>query len=337
MSNNFSINLFVIQVIVILLLLCIVLWIFKVREISYLNKRFSRFCLEPLKDDSISLFDKAKIIYGKIRKSLSVLLVKLGIFNDYSKKYQKYCSKSNIVKDEAMGYIADKVIASFVSVLILVVASIFQYKSFGFTSILTAFLIGFFVPDIYLYIKNMVRMKRIEKDMLKAIIIMNNAFKSGFSIIQAIYTVYHELDGPISDEFRKLYIDLTFGLNTEVAFERFNKRVDNKEAKYITTSLNVLNKTGGNIVQVFSSVERNAFTRKKLEEELKSLSSSANAIFKILVFIPILLFMAIFLMNPIYFNPLFSTSIGLMILGLIVIIYISYIIIIRKVVKAGIK
>lgn len=337
MSNNFSVELFIIQVIIILLLLSITLLLFKIKKISNLNKRFSHFCLEPLKDDSISLVDRAKIMYGNIRQRLSVVLVKFGIFNDYSRKYQKYCSKSKIIKDEAMGYIADKVMVGFASILILVVASIFQYKAFSFIDGLTAFLIGFFVPDVYLYIKNKIRMKQVEKDMLKAIIIMNNAFKSGFSIIQAIYTVYHELDGAISDEFRKLYIDLTFGLNTEVAFERFNKRVDNKEAKYITTSLNVLNKTGGNIVQVFSSVERSAFTRKKLEEELKSLASSANAIFKILVFIPILLFMAIFLMNPIYFNPLFTTPIGLMILLLIVVIYVSYIIIIRKVVKAGIK
>lgn len=337
MSNNFNTQLFIIQVVIILLFLCIALWIFRIKKISNLNKRFSNFCLEPLKDDSISLFDKGKNIYNKIRNNLSKRLIKLKIFNDYSKKYQKYCDKSKIIRDDAMGYVSDKVIVGFISIIVVVLSDVFQYKPFSFMQFLTAFLVGFFIPDVYLYIRDKVRMKQIEKDMLKAIIIMNNAFKSGFSIIQAIYTVYHELDGPIADEFRKLYIDLTFGLNTEVAFERFNKRVDNKEAKYITTSLNVLNKTGGNIVQVFSSVERNAFTRKKLEEELKSLASSANAIFKILVFIPVLLFMAIFLMNPTYFNPLFSTTIGLMILGLIIIIYISYIIIIRKVVKAGIK
>ena len=126
-------------------------------------------------------------------------------------------------------------------------------------------------------------------------------------------------------------------LNTEVAFERFNQRVNNEEAKYITTSLNVLNRTGGNIVQVFASVERNAFTRKKLKEELKSLSSSANAIFKILVSIPVLLFLTIILMNPSYFNPLFTNPIGILILLLCIVLYVSYIVIIRKVVKAGIK
>lgn len=337
MNGNFNINLFIIQIVIILLLLGIALWLIRAKKISNLNKRFRNFCIEPLKDDSIALFDKGRHIYQSIRNYISKYLIKLKIFNDYSKKYQKYCDKSKIIRDDAMGYVSDKVIVGLVAIVIVVLSNVLQYKMFSFLQFLTAFLIGFFIPDIYLYIREKVRKKQIERDMLKAIIIMNNAFKSGFSIIQAIYTVYHELDGPISDEFRKMYIDLTFGLNTEVAFERFNKRVDNKEAKYITTSLNVLNKTGGNIVQVFSSVERNAFTRKKLEEELKSLSSSANAIFKILVFIPVLLFIAILLMNPSYFNPLFSTPIGMMILVLMAIIYITYIVIIRKVVKAGIR
>lgn len=337
MNNNIGIDLFIIQSVVALLFIFIILWFLRIKKVSNLNKRFSRFCLEPLEDDSISLFDKGKNFYNEIRKKLSRGLIKLTIFNDYSKKYQKYCDKSKIIRDDAMAYIADKVIVGFLCIVVVILSDMFQYKAFSFMQFITAFLIGFFIPDVYLYIREGIRKKQIEKDMLKAIIIMNNAFKSGFSIIQAIYTVYHELDGPIADEFRKLYIDLTFGLNTEVAFERFNKRVDNKEAKYITTSLNVLNKTGGNIVQVFASVERSAFTRKKLEEELKSLSASANAIFKILVFIPVLLFIAILLMNPTYFNPLFTTSIGLAILGLIVIIYISYIFIISKVVKAGIK
>lgn len=337
MNSNFNINLFIIRIVIILILLGIALWLLRAKKVSNLNKRFSNFCIEPLKDDSLSLFDKVKRIYYITRKTISKYLVKLKIFDDYSKKYQKYCDKSKIIREDAMDYISDKIITGILAIGVVVLSDVFQYKAFSFIQFLTAFLIGFFIPDIYLYIRGKFRKKQIERDMLKAIIIMNNAFKSGFSIIQAIYTVYHELDGPISDEFRKMYIDLTFGLNTEVAFERFNKRVDNKEAKYITTSLNVLNKTGGNIVQVFSSVERSAFTRKRLEEELKSLSSSANAIFKILVFIPILLFMAILLMNPTYFNPLFTTPIGIMILGLCVLIYVMYIVVIRKVVKAGIK
>ena len=330
--NNLDIA---IHIITILVLISIALIIFLVRRNSAITKRYNNFSVEPLKDDKDAIFDILKNKYYNLRKSVSNMFENSIIFKDYSKKYQKYCNKS--IKEVPMDYIADKLLIGLSCTIIFVIFDLLQNKNITILQILTVFLIGFFIPDLILNIKDKIRNKRIEKDMLKAIIIMNNAFKSGFSIMQAIYTVYHELDGPISEEFRKMYIDLTFGLNTEVAFERFNQRVNNEEAKYITTSLNVLNRTGGNIVQVFASVERNAFTRKKLKEELKSLSSSANAIFKILVAIPVLLFLTIILMNPSYFNPLFTNPIGILILMLCIIIYVSYIVIIRKVVKAGIK
>ena len=283
----------------------------------------------------MAIFDIVKSYYSKTRKCISSFLQKTKIFDDYSKKYQKYCRAS--LKEVPMDYMSDKVISGICLMLAVIVLNVFTHNKSSFLQMVTMFLIGFFLVDFYLNIKSRLRKKQIDNDMLKAIIIMNNAFQSGLSIMQAIYTVYHELDGPISEEFRKMYIDLTFGLTTEAAFERFNERVDNKEARYITTSLNVLNKTGGNIVQVFSSVERNSFTRKKLADELKSLSASAKAIFRILVVIPVLLFVVIILMNPSYFNPLLTTGIGLLVLLLCLVIYISYIIIIRKVVKAGVK
>ena len=86
-------------------------------------------------------------------------------------------------------------------------------------------------------------------------------------------------------------------------------------------------------MQVFASVERNAFTRKKLKEELGALASSAKAIYRILVAIPPLLSGIILLLNPNYFKPLFNTTIGMCILLLILFIYVAYIIIIKRIVE----
>lgn len=306
-----------------------------IRRGTIINDRFKDFSIEPIKDDRLSLFDRFKIIHFKLRNRISVYLKKLKIFDDYSKKYQKYVNRS--IGEEAMDYISDKFLIGLLLVIFIIIFDLFRGKIFTILQLTTGFLIGFFILDICLNIKMKIRKKKIEADMLKAIIIMNNAFKSNLSIMQAIYTVYHELDGYISEEFRKMYIDLTFGLTFDAAFERFNERVQNDEAKYITISLNVLNKTGGNIVQVFSSVERSAFSRKKLNDELKSLSSSARAIFKILVSIPILLFVLIVIMNPNYFNPLFTNPIGWLVLLVCITLYFSYIFIIRRVMKAGIR
>lgn len=333
MLNGTNINLLIMQIIIIVILFGIVLWLIRLNRVARLERRFSRFSVNIIKDEELSFFDKLLRFYNDNRKKLSARLYKLKIFNDYSKKYEKYCDNTRIIREDPMDYISTKVLAGFVMMLLIIISDIFQYKSITFMQLLTTFLIGFFIPDLFLLSKSRMRKIQIEKDMLKAIIIMNNSFKSGLSIMQAIYMVSTELEGPISEEFKKMYLDLSFGLNMEVVFERFTKRVDTKEARYITTSLNVLNKTGGNIVQVFASVERNSFTRKKLQEELGALAASAKAIYKILVVIPILLFLGIFVLNTSYFIPLFKDPIGIMLLLIILLIYVVYIIVINKVMK----
>ena len=333
MLNSDNINLFIVNSIFIVILFGIVLWLFGLIRVGKLERRFSKFTVNIIHDKELSIFDKFIRIYSNGRRVLSKHLYKLKIFDDYSKKYEKYCDNTKIIREDPMEYIATKVLTGVAMMILIVISNALQYKNITILNLITVFLIGFFIPDILLISKEKMRKKQIEKDMLKAIIIMNNSFKSGLSIMQAIYMVSNELDGPISEEFKKMYIDLSFGLNMEVVFDRFTERIDTKEARYITTSLNVLNKTGGNIVQVFASVERNSFTRKKLEEELGALAASSKAIFKILVVIPILIFVGIFMLNPIYIIPLFLDPIGWFLILLMILIYVTYIIVIRRVMK----
>lgn len=328
-----NMDLLIIQIILIIIAFGIVIWLISLIRVSKLEKRFKKFTVTTIKDNELSLFDKLKNKYYKMRTKISKGLYKLKIFNDYSKKYEKYCDNTKIMREDPMDYISTKVLTGVLMIVIMLISYALQSKDIVMLELFTSFLIGFFIPDVFLSSKTKYRKKQVEKDMLKAIIIMNNSFKSGLSIMQAIYMVSTELEGPISEEFKKMYIDLSYGLNMEVVFERFTNRIDTKEARYITTSLNVLNKTGGNIVQVFASVERNSFTRKKLQDELGALAASASAIYKILICIPPMLATLIFVLNPTFFAPLFTSAIGWMILFIILAIYILYIIVIRRVMK----
>ena len=140
---------------------------------------------------------------------------------------------------------------------------------------------------------------------------MNNAFKSGRSITQAIELVSHELDGPIKEEFRKMYLEISFGLSIDVVFKRFAERIQLEEITYLTASLTILNKTGGNIIKVFSSIEKSLFNKKKLKLELNSLTGGSKIIVMALFLVPILFMVFVSFINPDYFVPLYTTKIGL--------------------------
>ena len=136
-----------------------------------------------------------------------------------------------------------------------------------------------------------------------------------------------------SDEFKKMYLDMKYGLSVDTVFDRFAKRVNLEEATFLSSSLTILNKTGGNIVLVFSSIERTLFDKKKLNEELKNISAGPNMIIKVLFIIPIIFTLIIYILNPEYFNPLFESTLGYMIVGIIVVMFIIYVLLLKRITK----
>ena len=169
--------------------------------------------------------------------------------------------------------------------------------------------------------------------MLEAIIIMNNAFKAGNSTIQAVEIASEKLTGPLKKEFKKIYKEMQYGLTIDVVFDRFNKRVKVDSATYVSTSLITLNKTGGNIVKVFNSIEKTLFDRKKMHEELKSTTTTSNLVVKILTVVPIAFIVFIYILSPSYFNPLFESTIGYIILGMIIVTFAIYLFVLNKIMK----
>lgn len=326
-------NVFIVQTIVMVILAFVIFYLIIYNKSLRLEKRISKYSIDSIKDDSISLFDLLSNEYSKLVMKLSRVLKKSVFLNKYSLRYNKYITYENEKNTVAMDFVSNKVFICLLFVFIIFFARIIEGVFPSYIDILVSALLGFFSIDIYFKIYDYVKKKQIEQDLLNAIIIMNNAFRSGRSTMQAIEIVAHELKGPIKQEFKKMHLEISYGLSLDVVFERFSKRVDSEEVNYITSSLSILNKTGGNIIKVFSSIEKMLFNKQKLKQEMKSLTSSANMISKILLVMPFVFVAIITLLNPSYFMSLINTSLGNVLLFVIVLIYGLYAFIVNKIMK----
>ena len=333
MGSSESISILVIQLILIVVLIVVLVQILMFKNASSLERRIGRYGIDPINNNSISFFEKGENLIKRMIKSLSKVFSHSEVIKNYVKKYDKHTvnSKNNEIK--SMDYFSMKIMLIIFLLIVVVIFNALQYRIFSISQIILVLFVGFFTVDIVLWLRQIRRKKQIEEDMLKAIIIMNSAFKSGRTTMQAVEIVKNELDGPIGDEFEKMYIDITFGLELDVVFERFSKRIASDDAKYISASLTILNKTGGDIVKVFSSIEKSFFNRRKLQHELKTLTASADVMFKVLVSAPFLIFLLIYVLNPSYFTPLFTTNIGIIILVLIILIFVLYVYFVKRIMR----
>lgn len=329
-------NVLITQIIVICIFLAVIaIFVRRIHAIQ-LEKRFESFSLIANNDHEKSIFDSLLILAWKITKKFSNILKKSTVLVNYSKKYERHIAYEQRNVKSGLDYVSVKMLAGLTFWFISFITSLFNFHEISFISYIVTFIIGFYLPDLFLYIEFKKKRKRIEEDLLKAIIIMNNSFKSGRNIMQAIVTVKNELDGPIADEFQKIYLDITYGLSLDVVFNRFYDRVKLEDAKYIASSLTLLNKTGGNIVRVFATIEKSVFDKKKLRNKLNSLTASSVFVFRVLVALPFVFAGIIFILNPTYFTPLFTSGIGIFFLILIILLFSMYVFVIKRVLQVKI-
>ena len=305
---------------------------------NYLNsikmeKRFGKYAIEPTVDDAPALYDIIYMFYDSVVKSLGEVLRKSAAIKKYAKRYDKYMLFIKDKYKDSVNIVAAKILCSIAFLIIAVITKAIQYKTLTVHESLIPLVFGFFIPDIYYAVKNRIYRSRIENDLLQAVIIMNNAFKSGRSIVQAIDLVGHELPGIIGSQFVIMKKELAKGLSLDVVFQRFASRVNVEEVNYLTASLSILNRTGGNIIKVFDAIENSLFMKKKLRLELRSLTGSSKIIMWILFLIPIAYVLIISILNPTYFDPFFNTPLGIILITISVLLYVVYIYIVSKILK----
>ena len=296
------------------------------------EKRLSSFAMETKANEELSLIDSLKRIVEKIVNSLCKILKKSNFFKKYASSLEKYLLYTNS-KLKGMHLIAVKFLITILMQIVYLIANIFSSNAFNIYTFLVVSTLSFMFLDlIVIYVYNKQK-KLIEEQLLQAIVIMNSAFKSGKNITEAIIIVKKELPSPIKEEFEIISKDLSYGLSLNDAFSRFYDRIKLEEAKYITASLSLLSKTGGNIVTVFNMIEKNFYNRLKIKNELGALTSSSKFLYRLLAIMPFIFIIITVMLNPDYFNPLLSEKLGILIIMIMVLLYSLYLVIIKRIMK----
>lgn len=314
----------------ILALVFLIIW-FQKKQKKF--NRTAKYSVQGIKENNKSLMDYFVSIYMSILKFVVNILKNSAVFKKQGEKYTKYVSLSNLNIKNGLTLIAHKIIFGLVFLIICSFSKAILKDIITFPEAIVIYIIGYYLLDIKYIILYKKYHKRLEEDLLESVVIMNNAFKVGASPEQAIKIVSEEMTGTMQQEYKQIYAEIKFGLSINDAFTRFSERLNLKEAEYIAASLNILNETGGDVVKIFDSIEKNLFNTRKIKNEYEALTGSPKLISNFLFILPVIFILLILMINIEYFNPLFQSKTGLFLIFLAGILYIVYIIIIKRIFK----
>lgn len=322
-----------IEVILVFLLIMLVTFLIRLNNAYKLEKRIVKYSVKSRKRKNISFNGNLISWYFSFVKSHRKRIKKL--FPKIVKKYDKYVIAGS--KSEASDYVTHKILIGILFMFIMLLFMIRLLFKLDLVVILIfmilMFFIGFYILDLILLVIDSQKRKKIKNNMLQAIMIMNSAFKSGKSTVQAVEIVSNKLSGAIGSEFRNILQELKYGLSVDVVFDRFSKRVEIEEAEYISSSLTILYRTGGNITAVFDSIEKTLFDKMKLKDELNSTLLMHKVVIVILSIIPIVMIKVFDALSPGYFNAFFESTMGVILFSISIILFIIYVLLLVKIVK----
>lgn len=164
------------------------------------------------------------------------------------------------------------------------------------------------------------RVKRFVSQMVDGLGLMSNGLKSGLSIVQALSLVIQEMPSPMKEEFSLVMNENKVGSSLEEAFNNLARRVPAEDVEMFVTAINILKETGGNLAETFDTIVITIRERVKIEAKISAMTAQAFYQGMIIMGVPPLLGLVLSQSDPEFMEPLLTTAIGWVIIGVILVL-----------------
>jgi tight adherence protein B len=201
---------------------------------------------------------------------------------------------------------------------------------------LFALLIGLLVgcaPFAYVFQKRRQRFNKFEQELPEALDLMVSALRAGHSLIAALGLVASEAIDPIASEFRICCEEQNYGLELRTAMNNLVTRVPLQDMRMVSTGILIQKESGGNLAEVLDKVAYVIRERFRLKRQILTHTAQGRLTGWILTFLPVVLGIVLYLINPNTMSLLWKREIGIKLLYTSATMTIIGALIIRKIVR----
>jgi tight adherence protein B len=136
------------------------------------------------------------------------------------------------------------------------------------------------------------------------------SLKAGHSFRQGIQAVVDEGMPPASEEFKRVLTETSLGRPMDDALAEMAERVGSENLSFVVTAVTIQRQVGGSLAGIFDMVAETVRNRQQFARKIRSLTASGKMSAYVLLGLPFFIAAALTLVNPEYMNPLYTTSLG---------------------------
>ena len=224
------------------------------------------------------------------------------------------------MKIKARDWIRNQIIIGIVTFIICIVLQVPALDVAGFPiplfSAVFGVAIGYLLPKFWMGRRRKKHEHNYLEELPNAVEAIVRGVKSGLPLNDSMRLVAKEAKEPIKTEFQRVLDQQQMGKSTTEAVSILFERMPLPEVNFFVVVITVQQQAGGNLSEALGNLARVLRNRKKMKQKIKAMSSEAKASAGIIGSLPFVVGTLVTLTTPAYMVPLFTTTLGLIWLGI---------------------
>ncbi len=160
------------------------------------------------------------------------------------------------------------------------------------------------------------RMRNFEKQLPDTLQLLAGTLRAGYSLPQGLEAVSKEITDPMGYELTRVMTEARLGRELEDSLNSTAERLESDDFAWAVMAISIQREVGGNLNELLMTVSDTMVARERLHGEVAALTAEGKLSAVILGMLPPGLGCVMYVMNPDYINPLFTTTMGKVLIGI---------------------
>lgn len=228
----------------------------------------------------------------------------------YGRAHKEEARRAAGKLEEMYVWVEQKKLALYFSIspIIFALASLFLFQNI--ILVFAGGVVGFILPMLVIRQMEKVRRAKFGAQLSDALVTLSQSLKAGLSLLQAMEVLTEDMPVPISQEFALMVKENKMGVPLETSFERLNKKMDSEDLNLMSTAILVARETGGNLTDIFTHLSENIRIRKRINDQIKTLTTQARWQGIIMSVLPIIFAFFVINTNKQFFDVMLESEVG---------------------------
>jgi len=199
-----------------------------------------------------------------------------------------------------------------VSLIVGVVASV-GYMTLGYPpwGIIPVFIVGTLgLPRWWLKRRAKKRQALFTKNFANAVDVIVRGVQSGLPVNECLNILAREAPEPVNTEFHQIVEGIKIGQTLNEVLDRGLKRIPTTEYKFFAIVMAIQQQTGGNLAETLSGLSGVLRERKKMQDQIKSMTAEARTTAMIIGSLPFCMTLLMMLTSYEYISLLWQSDMG---------------------------